>query len=86
MVKVYVDWLNEKVISEEEFGNMVSAKAAENVDDDSLLAEFLADEHGIVEVFNMDEATKANVRGEFSSWCYDKAEAELREDWTEHTV
>jgi hypothetical protein len=85
-MKVYANWRIEEVISKEKYEEQIAKTAADYVDDDDMLAEFLGDLHSRFELFNMTEEERAEVRGDFAEWCHRKAEDDLDEDWQEYEV
>ena len=83
-MKVYVNWQTKEVISQEQYNQRIAALAAEYVDDDSLLDDYLEDRYTSLELFNMSEEERAEVRGDFAEWCYHGAENALIEDFEEY--
>lgn len=83
-MKVYVNWQAEEIISQEQYDQRVAALAADYVDDDSLFDSYLFDRYTSLELFDMSEAERTEVRGNFAEWCHSKAEADLDEDFEEY--
>jgi hypothetical protein len=85
-MKVYVDWHEEEVISQEQYDERVAARAADYVDDDSLLDTYLENRYTSLALFTMSEEERAEVRGDFAEWCHREAESNLSEDFDEYEV
>lgn len=85
-MKAYVNWLDEEIVNEEHYDKMVAEKTAELFDDDAVFEDFLAKEHSLVGIFDMDEDTKAEVRADFATWCDAQAVEELAQDWREYDL
>lgn len=85
-MKVYVNWQAEEVISQEQYDQRVAELAADYVDDDSLLDDYLEDRYTSLALFTMSEEERAEVRGDFAEWCHHSAENALVEDFDEYEV
>jgi hypothetical protein len=83
-MKVYVNWQEEKIISQEQYDQRVAELAADYVDDDSLLDSYLEDRYVPLELFTMSEEERTEVRGDFAEWCHRKAEDEMAEDFEDY--
>jgi hypothetical protein len=86
MVKGYVNWLDEAILSEEDFEVKVAELATEKRDNDAEFASYLEDRFSILNVFDMDVEEKAEVQEDFAEWCEHEARNELLESWSEFTM
>lgn len=86
MVKGYVNWLDEAILSEDDFEVKVAERATEKRDNDAEFASYLEDKFSILTVFDMDTEDKAEVQTDFADWCEMEARAELLEYWNEFTM
>lgn len=85
-MKVYVNWQAEEIISQEQYDQRVAELAADYVDDDSLLDDYLFHRCSSLELFTMSEEERTEVRGDYAEWCHRKAEDDLSEDFEEYEV
>lgn len=86
MVKGYVNWLDEAILSEEDFEVKVAELATEKRDNDTEFASYLEERFSILNVFDMDVEDKAEVQDDFAEWCEHEARNELLEYWHEFTM
>lgn len=86
MVKGYVNWLDEAILSEDDFEVKVAERATEKRDSDAEFASFLEDRFSILNVFDMDTEDKAEVQEDFADRCEHEARNELLEYWSEFTM
>lgn len=86
MVKGYVNWLDEAILSEDDFEVKVAELATEKRDNDAEFASYLESRFSIMSVFDMDTEDKAEVQADFADWCEYEAQNELLEYWNEFTM
>ena len=86
MVKGYVNWLDEAILSEDDFEVKVAELATEKRDNDVEFASYLENRFSITSVFDMDTEDKAEVQSDFADWCEHEARNELLEYWNEFTM
>lgn len=86
MVKGYVNWLDEAILSEDDFEVKVAELATEMRDSDTEFDSFLAVRFSLLQVFDMDTEEKAEVQKDFAEWCEREARNELLESWSEFTM
>lgn len=86
MVKGYVNWLDEAILSEDDFNVKVAELATEKRDNDVEFASYLEGRFSILDVFDMDVEEKAEVQEDFAEWCEHGARNELLEYWNEFTM
>lgn len=86
MVKGYVNWLDEAILSEEDFEVKVAELATEKRDNDAEFASYLEERFSLLQVFDMDVEEKAEVQEDFAEWCEHEARNELLESWSEFTM
>jgi hypothetical protein len=86
MVKGYVNWLDEAILSEDDFEVKVAELATEKRDNDVEFASYLESRFSIMSVFDMDTEDKAEVQADFADWCEHEARNELLEYWNEFTM
>jgi hypothetical protein len=85
-MKVYVNWQAEEIISQEQYDQRVAELAADHVDDDSLLDDYLFHRCSSFELFTMSEEERTEVRGDYAEWCHRKAEEEMAEDYEDYEL
>ena len=61
MVKGYVNWLDQAILSEDDFEVKVVELATEKRDDDTEFNSYLADRFSLLQVLDMDTEDKAGV-------------------------
>ena len=86
MVKGYVNWLDEAILSEDDFEVKVAELATEKRDSDAEFASYLEERFSLLQVFDMDVEEKAEVQEDFAEWCEHEARNELLESWSEFTM
>ena len=69
------------LISEEQYEKLVADRKAELEKDDGEFEDYLADNYSWMEVFEMNEDEKAEVRAEYVNKCADWARDDLEDYW-----
>lgn len=86
MVKVYINWEEEEVLSEKEYDAKVAEKAKEIAEDMDELSEFLDDCYTTGSVYRFTPEERAEVDKRFAKHCKELAEEWGDETYAEHTI
>ena len=80
------DWGNLDVISREAFNKLVQERADELFQDHFEFEEWLEENFTTLELWDLTELKKTEVKSEFKHYCLVVAEKELLEDWQEFEI
>lgn len=76
-IKIFVDWQNEEIITEEEYDKRTREMAEELRIDDSLFYEFLEENYSHSELWKADEEQRAKIMERWIDECLEYAYCEL---------
>lgn len=80
------DWGNLEVISREAFNKLVQERADEIFQDHFEFEDWLEENFTTLELWDLTELRKTEVKSEFKHYCLVIAEKELFEDWHEFEI
>lgn len=76
-IKVYVDWRNEEILTEEEYNERLKEMAESLRTSDYDFSKFLEEHYSHRELWDADEKGRAKIMKFWASKCMDAAECEL---------
>ena len=76
-VKVYVNWNDQILLTDEEYEARIKETAKDIAEEDDAFDDFLRERYSSAEIFDFEEKDKANVREEFREWCEGTAKIDL---------
>ena len=80
------DWGNLEVISREAFNQLVRERAEELFQDHFEFEDWLEENFTTLELWDLTDLKKTEVKSEFKHYCLAEAEKELNEDWEEFEI
>lgn len=83
---VYVNWCEQKIISQEEVDELISKKAAEINRSMSDFDDWLNSNYDASEIWDSDEDWRGLVEKEWADFCYEEAEAEILRDYEAYSI
>lgn len=73
-IKVYVDWDDNRILSQKQHLEEQSNDVKDLFEDDNLFEDFLFQNYSSTELYKMDDETKEEIRQDFLDYCQDKVE------------
>ena len=73
-VKLYVNWSDREILSENEMESRLKGKASAMVKDDDEFDDWLGEIYNCVDIFNMSEEEKAQIRQKWEEECLEYAQ------------
>ena len=78
-IKLYVNWSENKILTPKQFEEMLDKKVKERVADEDAFLDYLEQYFTRMELFEMDEEEKENVKQDFQEHCEEIIHRELVE-------
>ena len=79
-IKIYVNWRDEEVLTEDEYNELVREMAEDLRTSDYNFSEFLEDNYSHRELWEADEERRAEIMEHWVDKCFEAAECELGYD------
>ena len=80
-IKLYVNWSESKILTPKQFEEVLDKTVKERVADENAFLDYLAQYFTHIELFEMDEEEKENVKQDFQEHCEEIVHRELIESW-----
>lgn len=68
-ISIYINWNEQQIMTQEEYDRIKEERLDERLQDDWEFREWLEGEYSIVEVFDMGEFERDEVRERYTEWC-----------------
>lgn len=85
-VKVYVNWYSREVINEKEFKKKVEESTEDYKGDEYFFAEWLDAHYSAVEIWNLNEEQRKEVRSNFLIECEKLGLKDICNEWEEDEI
>lgn len=87
-ITIYVHDHEKRVLNDKDFRTEMICRAADLQSDTNCLSDWLSDVKNLSagDIFNLTKDERDNLWQEYDEYCAEKAEEELLDEWTEHTL
>ena len=83
MVKVYVNWNERDILTEDEFNEMKQNKARNMFEDEDEFKDWLNTDYSASEIFEMTAEERIEVQERWDEYCADEVHDNLDYEWDE---
>ena len=83
MVKVYVNWNERDILTEDEFNEMKQNKARNMFEDEDEFKDWLNSDYSASEIFEMTAEERIEVQKRWDDYCINETQDNLDYEWDE---